>query len=451
MDIISSKFQTPKHIIAMNQALLDLTDRKIEGLLVSMPPRHGKSMLCSQYFPAWYLIHHPDHRLMFMSHNASFSKTWGRKARDAFAQVAPYCDLTLRPDSIAADHWNIENREGGMDTTGVGGSITGRGADCFVADDMIKNHKEALSKTFRQNAWELWISSVETRAEPGCVFLVVGTRWHDDDVLGRLEREIISGERTNWRVMKFTAIAEDNDPLGRQVGEALWPERYDRSRLIAHKRRCDHDESRLGAYWWDALYQQRPTPREGGIMKRSWFHYYSYDDEFLKADDGKVYRKNDCWKIIVADLAVSTKTTADYFCLGLWYITHDMRLFLYDVVHERLEGPDQGPLIERMWREHNPAFIGIESVAYQLALVQDLWRRGVPAKAVNVDKDKIARAQLVATRMAAGMVYFRQGAPWLRDLEDEMVTFPNGRHDDFVDMVSMAAHEVVECTIPSME
>jgi predicted phage terminase large subunit-like protein len=186
-------------------------------------------------------------------------------------------------------------------------------------------------------------------------------------------------------------------------------------------------------------------------MKRSWFHYYSYDDEFLKADDGKVYRKNDCWKIIVADLAVSTKTTADYFCLGLWYITHDMRLFLYDVVHERLEGPDQGPLIERMWREHNPAFIGIESVAYQLALVQDLWRRGVPAKAVNVDKDKIARAQLVATRMAAGMVYFRQGAPWLRDLEDEMVTFPNGRHDDFVDMVSMAAHEVVECTIPSME
>jgi predicted phage terminase large subunit-like protein len=186
-------------------------------------------------------------------------------------------------------------------------------------------------------------------------------------------------------------------------------------------------------------------------MKRQWFRYYTHDDEFLRTDDGHAYRKRDCWKFIVADLAVSTKTTADFFCLGLWFITPDMRLFLHDVVHERLEGPDQGPLIERMWREHNPSFIGVESVAYQLTLVQDLWRRGVPARAVNVDKDKIARAQLTATRLAGGLMYFRKGAPWLSELEEEMVTFPNGRHDDYVDMISMASHEVVECVIPTME
>lgn len=444
-------FLMPEHIVAMDTALLDLSDRKMEGLLVSMPPRHGKSMLCSQYFPAWYLFHHPDHRLMFMSHNANFSKTWGTKARDAFSAVAPWRGLRLRTDTYASDHWAIADHEGGMDTTGVGGSITGRGANCFIADDMIKNSKEANSKTFQRNAWELWISSVETRSEPGCVFLVVGTRWHEDDVIGRLERQILSGDRPNWRIMRFPAIAEEDDPLGRPVGAALWPERFSIEWLLDRKRRQDHDEARLGAYWWDAVYQQRPTPREGGIMKRQWFRYYAHDDEYLRTDDGHAYKKSDCWKFIVADLAVSTKTTADFFCLGLWFITPDMRLFLHDVVHERLEGPDQGPLIERMWREHNPAFVGIESVAYQLSLVQDLWRRGVPARAVNVDRDKVARAQLTATRLAAGLMYFRKGAPWLSDLEAEMMTFPNGRHDDFVDMVSMASHEVVECVIPTME
>jgi predicted phage terminase large subunit-like protein len=445
------RYQVPKHLDLLDRLLLDLEARRLEGAIVSMPPRHGKSMLCSHFFPAWYLLWNPDHRVIFLSHNANFAKEWGRKAKDVFARYAPLFGLSIREDSHSGDHWNIAGHSGGMDTTGVGGSLTGRGAHLFIADDLVKGHREALSETFRSSAWELWQSCVETRAEPGCIFLVIATRWHQDDVSGRLLREIGAGLRPGWKVLSLPAIAGEGDALGRAPGEALWPERYPIEKLERIRTRWDHDEARLGPYWWSALYQQEPTPREGGLFKRSWFRYYTHDDEFYRLEDGRALKKSDCWCFLTCDLAVSTKTTADFFALGVWMIHPDTStLLLHDVIHERLEGPDQGPLIARVSAERSPAFVSVEAVQYQLALVQELWRKGVPAKEVRVDKDKVARAQLAATRMVAGTVYLRRGAPWLTDLEDELVSFPNARHDDLVDMLSMAAHEAAECVIPSV-
>lgn len=452
--VTGGRYKIPRHLAILDSLLVDLDARKYEGLIVSMPPRHGKSMLVSQYFPAWYSIWNPDHRIIFLSHNASFARTWGRKARDVVKAYGDQFGVHVRQDSHAADHWNVLHHDGGMDTTGVGGSLTGRGADLIIVDDLIKGHKEALSKTFRDSAWELWQSCVETRAEPGCVFVVVGTRWHEDDVIGRLKREIKGDRRKGWKVLNLRAISDGKkDPLGRAEGEALWPERYPAERLLALQNRWDHDEARLGPYWWSALYQQNPTPREGGLFKRTWFRYYKHDDEFFHlgvGDTAKKVPKRRCWKFVTVDLAVSTKTTADYFALGLWYVTPDRDLMLHDVIHERIEGPDQPGVIERVWKEHRPAFVAIESNQYQLSLVQTMLRKGCPVREVHSDQDKLARAQLAATRYSAGTVYLRSGAPWLQVTEDELLVFPNGKNDDLVDINSMAAHELAACAMPTV-
>lgn len=444
----NGRFQIPKHIACLNEALNQLMDGELEGLLVSMPPRHGKSHLCSEFFPAYFLGKNPDKRVILVSAEAQLAAAFGRKARDHLSYWGPQLfGVDVRRDSRAADHWNLQGRSGGMDTAGVGGSLTGRGANLFVVDDLVKNSEQALSETWRAKAWDLWLSCVETRAEPGCVFLVVGTRWHEDDTMGRIRKEILSGLRPRWKILSFPAIAEggDGDILGRTPGEPLWPARYPAEKILAMKTRWDHDEARLGPYWFEALYQQNPTPREGGLFKRSWFRYYEEDAEFYtlgKPSAPVAVKKDDCWRCITVDPAVSEKQTADFFALGVWAITPDRDLVLLDVVHEHLAGPDQVPLIERLNERYQPNWIGVESVAYQLALVQSLVRTGAPVREVRADRDKVARAQLPATRFSAGTVYFPKEAAWLSDLERELMVFPNGRNDDLVDMVSIAANEL---------
>lgn len=450
----NGKFQIPRHIELLNRTLIDIEQRRIEGVLISMPPRHGKSHLVSWHFPPWYLMNNPEHRILFLSHNATFARSWGRKSRDVFAVLAPQLvGLNVRQDSAAADEWNIHARLGGMTTTGVGGGITGKGADLVVVDDMVKNHEEALSKSFREKAWELWMSCVETRAEPGCVFVVVGTRWHEDDPMGRLQREIVAGYRKNWRIVSLPALAEEDevDPLSRKPGEALWPERWPVEVLLEKKSRWDGDEAKLGPYWWHALYQQRPTPREGGIFKRAWIKSFVVDDGGIyRLEDGRAFDSKKCWSFMSVDLAVSEKETADYFCAGVWVVTPQSDLLLIDCFHERIQGPDQADVLIRMCTQWGPYFVAIESNQYQLSLFQDCVRKGIPAKERRSETDKVARSQLAATRMSAGKIFFRQGAAWQLPLIDELLVFPRGKNDDFVDVISSAAIEAAECVMSNL-
>lgn len=451
-EVSQGKFRHPPHLRLLNEYLLSVAHGRLEGLVVSMPPRHGKSETISKFFPAWYLGRYPQNRVLLASHEAGIAATWGRKARELIEGWGPeYFGLRgVRNDSRAAAHWNLHGAEGGMDTAGVGGSFTGKGAHLFIVDDPIKNSKEALSKTYRDTVWELWTSTIETRAEPGCGFVIVQTRWHEDDLAGRVIQQIKTENRTGWAYLKLPALAEKDDPLGRKQGEALWPERYPADRLLSLKTRWASDEARLGPYWWESLYQQEPAPREGGLFKRAWFRYCDADDQHYRLSDGRAFDKKKCWIFFTADLAVSEKTTADFFALGVWIVTPNFDLLLWDCVHGHLSGPEQAPLIVTLAERYRPVFIAIESVAYQLALVQDLVRKGIQAKACGVDRDKVSRAQLAATRMSTGAIFFRKDAPWLMTLEDELSKFPNAKHDDLVDMTSMAALELAECVLPSI-
>lgn len=255
-----------RHLNILTQKLVDLEQRRIKRLFVEMPPRHGKSNLCSQYFPAWYLARHPDHQVVLASYESSFAHLWGEKARDAFAEYAPEVfGLTVHPRHRAAEDWRVFGYDGRMRCTGVNGGLTGRGANLLIIDDPIKDAKEASSEVFRNRAWDWYMTVARTRLEPGAVVVVIQTRWHEEDLIGRIRAQsAVSGEQ--WDSVTMQALCEEpeHDALGRGYGEALWPERYDETALKATR-------DGMAKHWWDALFQQRPTPPGGNLAQTAWF------------------------------------------------------------------------------------------------------------------------------------------------------------------------------------
>jgi predicted phage terminase large subunit-like protein len=444
------RYGIPRHLEFIDRKLRELEAGKIDRLAVMMPPRHGKSTLCSKYFPAWFLGRHPEKRIVLVSYEADFAARWGRAARDVMELWGgPLFGFGVRKDTRAANRWGISNRHGGMDTAGVGGAITGKGADCLIIDDPVKNAKDALSPVYRRHAWDWWHSTAQTRLEPKGKVVAIGTRWHQEDLIGMM----LANEPDRWEVVRLPAIAEEGDQLGREPGEALWPERYPAEKLEEIFNSYEHDEAQLGPYWKQALYDQNPVPPEGAIFKRQWLRYFNEDaDHYLlngENGDKEAVRKDNCIRFITCDLAVSTSEQADFFCLGCWILSNDRRwLLLDDCVHERLEGPDQPGVIKRLYARDKPFIVWVESNAYQLSLVQGLLREGLRVQGVRADRDKVARAHGAATRFSAGSISFRQNAPWLRELEEELLNFPGSRHDDYVDMITMAVNQVSSMIMP---
>jgi len=243
---------------------MDLAARRIKRLAVFMPPRHGKSQLCSRYFPAWLLGQMPDERIIQAGYGNTFAATWGRHTRNAIDEAHKLGVFGVRvdPAKSSADEWEILGHDGGMYCVGMGGGVTGRGADLLTIDDPVKSREEADSLTYREKNWNWYTDDLYTRLHPGARVLLVATRWHHDDLPGR----IIAHDqgREDWTIINLPALAEENDPLGRAPGEALWPQRYDIAAL-------EDRRATLGSYGFAALYQQRPAPREGGMFKRHWF------------------------------------------------------------------------------------------------------------------------------------------------------------------------------------
>jgi hypothetical protein len=216
-----------------------------------MPPRHGKSEMISHWFPSWCFERWPRKRIILSSYEAGFASEWGRKVRNTLLENEDLLTVRLARDSKQAKNWHT-SFDGGMVTAGVGGPITGRGADILIGDDLFKNWKEAASPTVRETVWNWWKSTAYTRLEPGGSVVLVMTRWHDDDLCGRLIREMEERDGEQWDVLNLPAIAEEvNDALGRAVGDALWPERYPISELA----RIQGNQTKE---IWEALYQQHP-------------------------------------------------------------------------------------------------------------------------------------------------------------------------------------------------
>lgn len=408
-----------------------------------MPPRHGKSELFSKYLPACFLGNHPDLSVILATYEAKFARTWGRKAKAVFHKSAPECyDLQLG-QKRSDDHWTVAEHEGSMQTAGVGGPMTGKGADLLLIDDPIKNAAEALSQTLRDNQWDWWLSTAMTRIEPGGRVAVLMTRWHEDDLTGRIMK-LAKETGETWLHVVIPAICEDDTCeveqfLGRKNGEPLWPERYGLGQLKVHEA--------SSPIWWNGMYQQRPAPLEGNLVKKAWLRYF----EVLEIDglkyvalhkpEGTVrVRWTDCTLFFTIDLAASEKTQADETVISAWLLVRETgELCWLDATGGHIEGPDQEGLIIQQANAYQPTLIGVESTAYQLTMFQNLIRKGLPGYKLKADKDKLSRFIPASALYKAGQIYHRLYAPWLTTAEDQLLKFPNHAHDDYVDTVSYAA------------
>lgn len=451
-ETVDPDFLRPRHVELMSDVMVKLTSGtllKPDGtpfrkLAVSMPPRHGKSEMLSKYVPAWYLTKYPNRRVVVASYEADFAASWGRKVRDLIEQGPPWLSPKIRSDSRAAARWELESG-GAMFTAGVGGPLTGKGANLMGIDDPIKNAEEAQSEIIREKQWDWIRSTAFTRLEPQACLYTVMTRWHEDDVLGRFEQE----EPGEWYIINFPAIATEHDVLGRAPGEALWPERYDEAALAAIK-------ETVGSYYWAAMYQQTPMVEGGGIFRHETFgnwHQRGTDKDILRlsAPNGtqKVVSRDAIWTFTTVDLAASTKNTADWTVFALWGVTPDNELLLMDLWRQRIESADHYSLLEQRHAAWAPRFHGIEKVTYGLTLVQTASRVGrVPIRELKADKDKVSRAYGAAALAEAGKLYLPKSAPWLESYVHELLGFPNGTHDDQVDVTSYAAVVVSQRLTP---
>lgn len=360
-------------------------------------------------------------RVILASYGMTLVKGNSRFSRNTiqsveFKDIYPY--IQLAQDSKAIDAWNLSGHSGGMDAVGVGGGVTGKGGHVIVVDDPIKSRKEAESETYRESVWSWFTDDLYTRREPGAAIIVIMTRWHQDDLVGRL----LNANADKWRVINIPAIAEENDMLGRAVGEALWPSRYPIEVLR-------DIESTLGPYSFGSEYQQHPVPAEGGIFKRAWFHRTRTTAEIVHC-------------VRFWDTAMSEKSTADYTVGTKLGQGTDGHYYVLDVVRFRKEWGDVVPAIaEVMLQDGMSVMQGIEEVAFMSRAItelnQDSRLHNYTVFGYPVDKDKVTRALPYAARLSAGNVSVVE-AHWTDDYIDEMCSFPNGAHDDQVDASSGA-------------
>jgi predicted phage terminase large subunit-like protein len=437
--LANRRLHLPAHLALIDEAVVeaiwraqDAERERPEIILVSAPPRHGKSTLVSEYLPAWFLGAFPERRVILTSYEADFAAGWGAKTRTLLEEHGP--DLyRVRVDerSRSASRWDLHRRPGGMVTAGVGGPITGRGAHLLVIDDPIKNAEQAASPTIREKQWDWWLSTARTRLEPGAVVVVVMTRWHEADLAGKLLLASSEGGDPVTEI-RLPALAERGDPLRRDPGEALWPERFPAPYL-------EQTRKTLGPYWFAAIYQGRPTPEEGGIFDRKDFRYFELrgDQVVLRQPGGrKAFGRDWCQKFQVVDLAASEKETADYTVIAELWATPESDLLVRSVVRQRVAVPDQ----PAFFRQHHAGCpVKFEAIGYQFGIVQTMLRDGFPAEPVHPDADKVTRAGAAGVLYRQGKVYHLAGAPWLADFEAELLAFPAGEHDDQVDAIAYGA------------
>lgn len=410
-------FLHPWHIELLAEKLEAVERGEIRRLMVFMPPRHGKSVLCSQLFPAWYLGKHPDRGIICASYAQELADDFGRKVRNLVRSQEheeAFPESRMAGDSAAAKRFDM-TRKGTYFAVGRGSAITGRGADVLLIDDPIKDRKEADSDTIRR-ALKDWYSEVAyTRRQPAAAVVVVQTRWHEGDLAGWLQTEHAD---EGWSVVSLPAIAE-RDEASRKEGEALWAERFSLEELDAIK-------AQLGGAAFAALYQQRPAAAEGAIFKRAWWGRYSELPETFKR------------VIQVWDTAFKSGDENDFSACTTWAETSS-HYYLVHAWRGRVEFPaliSKAKALAEAWK---PTAVLIEDKASGQSLIQTLRvSSSLPVLPIRVGTDKVSRANAVTPLVEAGKALLPMGADWLDDYLDEISAFPTSKHDDWTDTTTMA-------------
>jgi predicted phage terminase large subunit-like protein len=400
----------------VRQYLTKITRGELKRLMLFMPPRHGKSEMVTIRYPVWRLLQDPSLRVIIGAYNQTLADKFSRKARKIAQQVG----ITLSRERTAVEDWETEEG-GGLRAVGVGGGITGQGGDIIIMDDPVKSREEARSQTYRDKVYDWYTDDLYTRLEPGAAIVLIMTRWHEDDLAGRI---LASEDGPNWTVISLPAEAEVDDPLGRKIGEALCPDRYDLPVLQAIRKVLQR------SYW--ALYQQRPQEQEGDIFKRSWFEIVRevpreakrvrYWDRGATKDDG--------------DYTVGTKIARTNE--GIYYVE--------DVVRGQWSTGERNRIMKQtaeldgieaeVWFEQEPGSSGVD-VAQDLIKLFD----GFIVHADKVTGDKSARADPFSAQCEGLNVKIKK-APWNEAWLDELTSFPNGAHDDQVDSASGAYNKL---------
>lgn len=405
-----------RHLVHVRQYLDNVTTGENDRLMVFMPPRHGKTEQNTIRYPVWRLTREPRLRVIIGAYNQLLANKFSRKAR----RIAERC-LDLSSERYAVEDW--ETRQGGgIRAIGVGGGITGQGGDLIIIDDPVKSREEAESEAYRERCWDWYTDDLYTRLEPGGAIVLMMTRWHEDDLAGRI---LASEDGPNWTVVSLPAEAEDNDPLGREIGAALCPERYPTEEL-ARLRMV------LGDWSYTALYQQHPLPPEGQLAKREWFEVV---DARPECDSYVRF-----WDMAATEKSV--KSSDPDWTVGTLMGRANGKYYVLDVLRQRV-GPSgvkalilstaqaDGSHVRICW-ELEP---GSSGKLVEADLMQALAGYGAQAKPVS--GDKIQRAMPFLDQARVGNLKLVRGEwvpPWLA----EVTAFPMGKHDDQVDSAAGA-------------
>lgn len=430
-------------------AALDLIDAELVRLLdtpdgrlvLSMPPQEGKSQRASRRFPLWALTQRPDTRIAIASYEHGVARRWGRAIRDDITVHGAELGLSVRDDLSAQHEWQLVGHEGGVYAAGIGGALTGRPVDLMVIDDPIKDRAQADSPTYRERAWDWWTDVAATRLAPGAPVVLILTRWHEDDLAGRL---LAAEDGHLWRVINIPAQADhspekgETDPLGREPGEFMVSARG-RTRA-----QWEAIKVRSGSRTWASLYQGRPAPAAGDIFQREWWKEFT-SPRWIVRDDGSCWAPGADEVCMSWDMAFKDTKGSDYVVGQVW-ARYGLEMFLLDQVHDRLSFTETCAALRRLAAKWPQALAKyVEDKANGTAVINSLSKQVPGLIPVEPDGSKEARANAVTPFIEAGQVWLPapEIAPWIGGFIDEHAAFPNGSHDDQVDAETQAVNRML--------
>ena len=412
------EFVEGRHHKIIGEKFNQIARGKLKRLIVCLPPRHTKSEFASTFFPAWMMGLRSNLKIIQTTHTAELAVRFGRRVRNIidsedYQEVFP--DLKLEADNKSAGRWTT-NGGGESFYAGVGGAITGRGADLLIIDDPV-SEQDALSPTAMDAVYEGYTSGPRQRLQPGGIIVIVMTRWSTKDLVGKVLKKQGDEHADQWDVVEFPAIMPESDT-------PLWPEFWKKEELLSVK-------ASLPVTKWNAQWMQNPTAEEGSIVKREWWNKW-------EREDVPAYS----YVIQSYDTAFSKKETADYSAITTWAVfehNDTEQIILLDAKRVRLDFPELKRLAWEEYKYWEPDCVLIEAKASGTPLTQELRRMGIPVTAYTPSRgqDKIARMNSVAPIFESGMVW-APDTVFAEEVVEEMASFPFGDHDDYCDSATMA-------------
>ncbi len=415
-----------EHHVKMARAFERVATGQCKRLIINMPPRHTKSEFASYLLPAWFLGKFPQKKVIQTSHTAELAVGFGRKVRnlvdsDVYKDIFP--TVGLQADSKAAGRW-ATNSGGDYFAIGVGGAVTGKGADILIIDDPHSEQEAALSETnpeIYDKTYEWYTSGPRQRLQPGGAIIIVMTRWSKKDLTGQVVKAATQREGEEWEVIDFPALLPSGKPL--------WPEFWSKIELLALKNELPNAK-------WQAQYMQTPTSDVSAIIKREWWRVWEED-----------YPPQCEFLIQSWDTAFLKTQRSDYSACTTWGVFYhpddrgveQANIILLNAFKKRMEFPELKQKAFEEWKEWEPDAMIVEAKAAGSPLIFELRAMGIPVQEFTPSKgnDKIARLNAVADLFASGHVWI-PNTSWAEELVEEVASFPSGEHDDLVDSMSQA-------------